>query len=78
MQRANAEKDNMGLTAFEVAKVRKKDVDIAKNYLNEDEVIDQLIKDVNILKSEKNNEMRGLRFNFLRCLLRRIAIRVCL
>lgn len=38
MQRADAAKDNMGLTAFEGAKVRKKDVDIAKNYLNEDEM----------------------------------------
>ncbi len=28
----------MGLTAFEGAKVRKKDVDIAKNYLNEEEM----------------------------------------
>lgn len=38
MQRADAAKDNMGLTAFEGAKVRKKDVDVAKNYLNEDEM----------------------------------------
>lgn len=38
MQRADATKDNMGLTAFEGARVRKKDVDIAKNYLNEEEM----------------------------------------
>lgn len=38
MQRADAAKNNMGLTAFEGAKVRKKDVDIAKNYLNEEEM----------------------------------------
>ncbi|MDO4303044.1 MAG: virulence RhuM family protein [Bacillota bacterium] len=38
MQRADATKNNMGLTAFEGAKVRKKDVDIAKNYLNKDEI----------------------------------------
>ena len=38
MQRADATKDNMGLTTFEGAKVRKKDVDIAKNYLNEEEM----------------------------------------
>lgn len=38
MKRADATKDNMGLTAFEGAKVRKKDVDIAKNYLNEEEM----------------------------------------
>ena len=38
MQRADSTKDNMGLTTFEGAKVRKKDVDIAKNYLNEKEL----------------------------------------
>lgn len=38
MQRADATKDNMGLMAFEGARVRKKDVDIAKNYLNEEEM----------------------------------------
>lgn len=38
MQRADATKDNMGLTVFEGAVVRKKDVDIAKNYLNEEEM----------------------------------------
>jgi hypothetical protein len=38
MQRADASKNNMGLTAFEGAKVRKKDVDIAKNYLDENEM----------------------------------------
>ena len=36
IQRANATKDNMGLTTFEGAKVRKKDIDIANNYLNEE------------------------------------------
>ncbi len=40
MQRADATKNNMGLTTFEGAKVRKKDVDIAKNYLNETEMIE--------------------------------------
>ena len=34
----DATKDNMGLTSFEGAVVRKKDVDIAKNYLSEDEM----------------------------------------
>lgn len=38
MQRADASKDNMGLTVFEGAKVRKKDIDIAKNYLSEEEM----------------------------------------
>ncbi|MDR0699143.1 MAG: virulence RhuM family protein [Tannerella sp.] len=37
-KRADATKGNMGLTSFEGAKVRKKDVDIAKNYLNENEI----------------------------------------
>jgi hypothetical protein len=37
-ERADATKDNMGLTSFKGAVVRKGDVDIAKNYLNEDEI----------------------------------------
>jgi hypothetical protein len=36
--RAKAEKPNMGLTTWAGAKVRKGDVTIAKNYLNEDEI----------------------------------------
>lgn len=36
--RADAEKSNMGLTNYRGAKVRKQDVTIAKNYLNEDEL----------------------------------------
>lgn len=36
--RADAEKPNMGLTNYRGAKVRKQDVAIAKNYLNEDEL----------------------------------------
>ena len=41
MERANAEKEHMGLTTWEDApngKVRKSDVTIAKNYLSEDEL----------------------------------------
>lgn len=37
-ERADASKDNMGLTIFKGAKVRKTDVSIAKNYLNEEEM----------------------------------------
>lgn len=37
--RADAEKANMGLTNWVGAKVRKGDVSIAKNYLNEEEII---------------------------------------
>ncbi len=37
-KRANASKDNMGLTSWTGKKVRKKDVAVAKNYLNEDEI----------------------------------------
>jgi len=37
-ERANASKPNMGLTSWKSAKVRKQDVVIAKNYLNEDEI----------------------------------------
>lgn len=37
-QRADATKPNMGLTSFKGARVRKGDVDIAKNYLGEREI----------------------------------------
>ena len=37
-ERADAKKPNMGLTAWKSDKVRKGDVTIAKNYLNEDEL----------------------------------------
>ena len=36
--RADSTKSNMGLTNFRGAKVRKKDISIAKNYLNEEEI----------------------------------------
>ncbi len=36
--RADATKDNMGLTAFKGAKVRKTDVTVAKNYMTEEEI----------------------------------------
>jgi len=36
--RADSTKPNMGLTSFRGTKVRKQDVSIAKNYLNEDEI----------------------------------------
>ena len=38
VERADASKDNMGLTTFKGAKVRKSDVTIAKNYLNREEI----------------------------------------
>lgn len=37
-KRANAKKDNMGLTSFKGAKVRKSDVTIAKNYMTKEEI----------------------------------------
>lgn len=37
-ERADSTKPNMGLTSFKGVKVRKADVTIAKNYLNEDEI----------------------------------------
>lgn len=37
-ERADAEKPNMGLTTWAAARVRKDDVTIAKNYLNEEEI----------------------------------------
>jgi hypothetical protein len=39
-QRADTEKPNMGLTSWKGAKVRRQDVTIAKNYLNEKEIRD--------------------------------------
>jgi hypothetical protein len=37
-ERADANKPNMGLTSWKCAKVRRKDVTVAKNYLHEDEI----------------------------------------
>jgi len=37
-ERANSSKQNMGLTAWRGNKIRKADISIAKNYLNEDEL----------------------------------------
>ena len=37
-ERVDATKDNMGLTSWAGEKVRKKDIAVAKNYLNEDEI----------------------------------------
>ena len=37
-ERADARKPNMGLTSWKVPKVRRQDVTIAKNYLNEEEI----------------------------------------
>ena len=39
-ERANSSKDNMGLTAFKGAVVRKGDINISKNYLQEAEITD--------------------------------------
>lgn len=38
VSRANAAKDNMGLTTFKGAKVRKSDVTVAKNYMSQEEI----------------------------------------
>ena len=37
-QRADAEKENMGLTSWQGQEIKRKDVEIAKNYLNEKEI----------------------------------------
>ena len=37
-KRADASKDNMGLTSFKGAKVRRGDVTVAKNYMTHDEI----------------------------------------
>lgn len=38
MQRANSDKPNMGLTNYSGQKIKKQDIFIAKNYLDEDEL----------------------------------------
>jgi len=38
ISRINSENKNLGLTSFEGSVVRKKDIDIAKNYLNKEEI----------------------------------------
>jgi len=38
VERVNADKQNLGLTTWKADKIRKSDVTIAKNYLNEDEL----------------------------------------
>ena len=65
MQIADATKDNMRRTTFEGAIVRKKDVDIAKNYLNEEKmselklqqseehIVDELTQSAKNIKIEK-------------------------
>lgn len=37
-QRADAEKENMGLTSWEGEKIKRRDVEVAKNYLQKDEL----------------------------------------
>lgn len=37
-QRADAQKDNMGLTSWTGTEIKRSDVEIAKNYLNEEEI----------------------------------------
>ncbi len=37
-QRADAEKDNMGLTSWEGKQIKRRDVEVAKNYLQQDEL----------------------------------------
>ena len=37
-QRADADKDNMGLTSWAGKEIKRSDVEVAKNYLNEKEI----------------------------------------
>lgn len=60
--RANASKDNMGLTAFKGAKVRKTDVTIAKNYMTQEEIstlnlIVNMYLDYAELQAKQHHEM---------------------
>lgn len=57
--RADAEKPNMGLTTWAGAKIRKSDVTVSKNYLNEDEItaLNLLMGAVKRLKREGVNNL---------------------
>ena len=68
MQRANAELPNMGLTAWKGDIVRKGDIIVAKNYLNNEE-IDKLNRLVNIFLESAElrvKERKDLSLNFWR------------
>ena len=61
-ERANAAKDNMGLTSFKGAKVRKGDVTIAKNYMTHEEIetlnlIVNMYLDYAELQAKQHHEM---------------------
>ncbi len=60
--RADASKDNMGLNAFEGAKVRRKDVTVAKNYMTHEEIstlnlIVNMYLDYAELQAKQHHEM---------------------
>ncbi len=60
--RADASKDNMGLTAFKGAKVRKTDVTVAKNYMTQEEIstlnlIVNMYLDYAELQAKQHHEM---------------------
>ena len=60
--RADAAKDNMGLNAFEGAKVRRKDVTVAKNYMTHEEIstlnlIVNMYLDYAELQAKQHHEM---------------------
>ena len=60
--RADAAKDNMGLNVFEGAKVRRKDVTVAKNYMTHDEIstlnlIVNMYLDYAELQAKQHHEM---------------------
>jgi len=61
-QRADSQKDNMGLKSFKGAKVRKSDVGLAKNYLEADEldILNRIVTmylDYAELQAKNNNPM---------------------
>ena len=60
--RADAQKNNMGLTSFKGAKVRRADVTVAKNYLSQEEIstlnlIVNMYLDYAELQAKSHNEM---------------------
>lgn len=58
--RADAAKDNMGLTSFKGAKVRKSDVTVAKNYMDHEE-ISTLNRIVNMYLDELTDGVKKLK-----------------
>ncbi|MBC8591164.1 RhuM family protein [Wansuia hejianensis] len=63
-ERVDSSKDNMGLTSFKGAVVRKGDINISKNYLHENETTEEVSYD-NQLRNINSNVIKDYEFNSL-------------